>query len=98
MMEGLFAYKVQRSPSGSLRRTKEVEPMSEGLQCPWTHDWVFCSSCTSTAFTGSRLCKRYWIHCGFRTVVGGFWLGFPKSKNTESKCSSRYQLFQFRCC
>gem|GEM_PF-5605768 len=41
-MEGLFAYKVQRSPSGSLGGTKEVERMSEGLQCPWTHDWVFC--------------------------------------------------------
>ncbi len=44
MMEGLFAYKVQRSPSGSLGRTKEVERMSKGLQCPWVHNWVFCSS------------------------------------------------------
>jgi len=46
MMEGLFAYKVQHSHSGSLERTKEVERMSEGLQCPWVHDWVFCSSCS----------------------------------------------------
>jgi len=27
--------------------------MSEEFQCPSTHDWVFCSSCTSTVFTGS---------------------------------------------
>jgi hypothetical protein len=25
-------------------RTKEGERMSEGLQCPWAHDWVFWSS------------------------------------------------------
>ena len=74
MMEGLFAYKVQRSPSGSLGRTKEVERMSKGLQCPWVHNWVFCSS-------GSLL---HLLKAGLVSITefaagsSGFSIGFPK--------------------
>jgi hypothetical protein len=68
--------------------------MSEGLQRPWTIDWVFCSS-------------YFLLHlpeAGFISVTefaagsSGFSLAFPQIKNTESNGRSRYQLFQFRCC
>jgi len=73
---------------------KEVERMSEELQCPWAHDWVFCSSSS----------LLHLLEAGFISVTefaagsSGFSLGFPQIKNTESNGRSRYQFFQFRCC
>jgi len=49
--------------------------MSEELQCPWAHDWVFCSR------SAHRLHLR---EAGFISVTEftagstGFLLGFPK--------------------
>ena len=52
----------------------EVERMSEGLECPWTIDWVFCSSYFLLHLREACLVSV----AEFAAGSSGFSLGFPK--------------------
>jgi hypothetical protein len=59
MMEGLFAYKVQRSPSGRQGENEGGGTHERGTSMPLGSRLGILLVVFSPAFTGSGPCKRY---------------------------------------